>query len=175
MGSEEADHLETMLRHVQGSGDPFDRRTPLAHFTASALVVTSALDQVLLLHHRKLDRWLQCGGHVEPGDASPAEAALREAREETGLQDLGWHPLWTGLLDVDVHRIPDDPDVGAHDHLDLRYLVVADPREALQRSTSETNAIKWCTWAEAAALVDDAGLERLFDKVRRIQAHMDAL
>ena len=88
--------------------------------------------RVLLLHHRKLDRWLQPGGHAEPGEADGEEVALREAREETGIAALRLHPDAPRPLDVDVHAIPARGSEPAHLHLDLRYVVIApDERRAL--------------------------------------------
>lgn len=169
MGRHEDAHLARMRAFAETAADPFDPTSDAGHFTASALVVSHDMDQVLLLHHRKLDKWLQCGGHIESGDADPARAALREVREETGLESASFHPLWQDLLDVDIHHIPESDAMAAHDHLDLRYLVAADPRAPLARSEAETKALKWCTWEEAAALVGDGGLQRVFQKVRRIQ------
>src|SRR5919106_547396 len=85
----------------------------------------AAGDRVLLLHHRKLGRWLQPGGHADPGESSGETVALREAREETGLAGLNLHPQAPRPFDVDVHDIPARGGEAAHQHLDLRYLVVA--------------------------------------------------
>ena len=94
-----------MRGYADTLGDPFSRDEPEAHFTGSAVVVDEAGARTLLVHHAKSGAWFQPGGHIEPGDASLAEAALREAREETGLDvRLARH----GLLDVDVHWIPWD-------------------------------------------------------------------
>ena len=76
--------LETMRGYAVTLGDPFSRHEPEAHFTASAVVVDEAGARTLLVHHAKSGNWFQPGGHIEPDDASLAEAALREAREETG-------------------------------------------------------------------------------------------
>lgn len=109
-------HLRALLA---GAADPFSRATLPAHVTASAVVVGP--DGRLLLHrHRRLERWLQPGGHVEDGE-DPAVAALRETVEETGL--VATHPgHGPVLLHVDEHPGPD-----RHVHLDLRYLLHADP------------------------------------------------
>src|SRR5437899_1599903 len=85
---EEATDLVRILAFVSRHADPFDRRIAEGHLTASALVVSATGERVLLLHHRKLDRWLQPGGHGDPGETSGEQVALREAHEETGLAGL---------------------------------------------------------------------------------------
>ena len=131
-GKEAADVAE-VLAFLDRHPDPFDRRILEGHLTASAVVVSAAGDRVLLLHHRKLGRWLQPGGHAEPGEGDAERIALREAWEETGIPGLVLHPSAPRPLDVDVHPIPARGDEPAHRHLDLRYLVVA-PRTGCRAS-----------------------------------------
>src|SRR5215468_529960 len=79
----EAQDLARIRMFVAGHDDPWDRRIPTGHLTGSALVLSADAGQVLLLHHRKLDRWLQPGGHADAGESSGESVALREALEET--------------------------------------------------------------------------------------------
>jgi 8-oxo-dGTP pyrophosphatase MutT (NUDIX family) len=104
--------------------DPFRRTDPDGHVTASAIVARPSTREFLLVFHRKLDRWLQPGGHVEPGDGGVFDAALRETREESGLCDLE-APIGEAILDLDVHAIPAFGDDPAHLHYDVRYLLTA--------------------------------------------------
>src|SRR5262245_7885037 len=101
----EAEHRERMLALADANGDPF-RRDHFApgHFTASAFILAPAGDALLLVHHAKLDRWLQPGGHVEADDVDLLAAARREALEEVGLADLPCEV--EGPFDLDVHTIP---------------------------------------------------------------------
>ncbi len=165
---EEAGHLATIVAFVAAHADPFDRRIPQGHLTASAFVLSPRGEQVLLLHHRKLDRWLQPGGHAEPGEKAGEDVALREAREETGLPALSLHPGAPLPVDVDVHAIPAHGSDPAHLHLDLRYVVIAPEDATLLRSTKETNALRWFGWDALAALDLDTGLRRGLAKARRI-------
>jgi 8-oxo-dGTP pyrophosphatase MutT (NUDIX family) len=118
---EEADRC-AMLRLAEELEDPLSRNEASAHFTASALVVDDECTRVCLVAHAKLGRLLQPGGHVEPTDLSLEAAALREAREETGLE-LVLHPTAPRPFDLDVHEIPARADEPRHWHLDVRYLL----------------------------------------------------
>ena len=104
--------------------------------------------RVLLLHHRKLDRWLQPGGHADTGETAGEQVALREALEETGIRGLSLHPGAPRPLDVDVHEIPARAGEPAHDHLDLRYLVVAPAAAVVAPDLAELHAIRWVPWDE---------------------------
>jgi acetylornithine deacetylase/succinyl-diaminopimelate desuccinylase-like protein/8-oxo-dGTP pyrophosphatase MutT (NUDIX family) len=161
--------------------DPFDRRIAEGHLTGSAIVVSTDGARTLLLHHRKLDRWLQPGGHADPGETTGEEVALREALEETGVPGLALHPKAPRPLDVDVHDIPARGAEPAHQHLDLRYLVVAPQGASFRRSTEETRDMRWLGWDEVAALGQegptrgpDSGLLRALAKARRIATRLSA-
>jgi 8-oxo-dGTP pyrophosphatase MutT (NUDIX family) len=156
---------EVMFGHARTLADPFGRVQMPAHFTASALVVDDGGSRVCLVHHKKLERWLQPGGHIETGE-HVAQAALREAREETALA-VALHPRWLEPLDLDVHAIPARGDLPGHDHLDVRYLVLAAAGTA-RHDPQESLALRWFSWNEALALAPDPGLARLFFKARRL-------
>ena len=169
-GADETAHLAAILAFVTAHTDPFDRRIPDGHLTGSAFVLSADGRRVLLLHHRKLDRWLQPGGHANAGEANGEDVALREAREETGIEALQLHPDAPRPLDVDVHAIPARGSEPAHLHLDLRYVVIAPAGAGLLRSTKETNALRWFGWDELAALGLDGGLRRGLGKARKFFA-----
>jgi len=123
---------------------PFDRTADPTHFTASGIVV--GRQGVVLLRHRRLDRWLQPGGHIDPGE-SPEDAAVRECREETGLA-VTHVPAGPLLVHVDVHDAAD-----GHVHLDLRYLLDG-PDLAPDPPVGESQQVAWFGWDEAAGLAD---------------------
>jgi 8-oxo-dGTP pyrophosphatase MutT (NUDIX family) len=147
---EDADR-RAMLGFLEGLAEPFSREQAGAHFTASALVVDPARGRTALVHHRKLGLWVQPGGHLDPGDPSYDAAALREVREELGLEGAVEEPR---PLHLDIHEIPTPP---AHLHLDVRFLVVADGDLAL---SPESHEVRWCTLDEAVQL-GDASVARL--------------
>ena len=115
------------------------------HFTGSAWLVSADGERALLLHHRKLDRWLQPGGHAD-GDGDLAAVALREAQEETGLPGLRIEPE---VFDLDRHRIPARGAEPEHWHYDVRFVVRAGGNEAFVVS-EESHALAWRSIAEIA-------------------------
>jgi 8-oxo-dGTP pyrophosphatase MutT (NUDIX family) len=165
---EEARDRERILDFILGHADPFDRRIAEGHLTGSAIVISADGARVLMLHHRKLDRWLQPGGHGHPGETRGEEVALREAREETGIEGLALHPTAPRPLDVDVHDIPARKGEPAHQHLDLRYLVRAPAEAVLSPQVEELHDLRWATWDELDALGPDPGLQRALGKARAL-------
>lgn len=138
------------LAHLAEHDDGWSRECPGAHLTASALVVDEAGERVLLTLHRKLRRWLQTGGHLEPGDESLAAGALREAREESGLTALHLSP---DPLVLSRHQVPCGV-VRPTFHHDVQYLVVA-PNDAVPRVSAESVDVRWFA-IDALPDVDDS-------------------
>ncbi|UWX04770.1 NUDIX hydrolase [Pseudoxanthomonas sp. NC8] len=130
--------------------DPFVRGRLSGHFTGSAWVVSDDGRRTLLTHHRKLDRWLQPGGHAD-GDADLARVALREAEEETGLPGLRLED--GAIFDLDRHWIPERTGVPGHWHYDVRYVVRAGLDERYVVS-SESHDL---AWREVTMVRDDPG------------------
>jgi len=160
--------LERILGFLAQHPNPFDRHIAAGHLTGSAVIVEGSGQRVLLLRHRKLQRWLQPGGHADPGELTGEAVALREAREETGLTELRLHAAAPRPLDVDVHAIPARPGEPAHAHLDLRYLVEAGGASALVRAADESEDLRWFTWDATWQLDLDAGLRRALAKARQV-------
>ena len=147
----------------------FSRSCQVGHITASAAIIELESGRALLHYHKRLGRWLQVGGHLE-GDADIALAALREAREETGLPDLRFlDPAGAAApIDIDIHTIPPYGDQAEHLHLDFRYILVTSQTEALAPAPGESTRFRWLPIADALALGDeiDASLRRLLRKAR---------
>ncbi|MDW2981052.1 MAG: NUDIX hydrolase [Rhodanobacter sp.] len=140
--------------------DAFERGNLAGHFTGSAWLVSADGGRVLLMHHRKLDRWLQPGGHAD-GDADLARVALREAQEETGVAGLR---VEGGIFDLDRHRIPARGSEPEHWHYDVRYVVHADADERFTIN-QESRALAWRPVAEVAGDESlDASLQRMARK-----------
>ncbi|NND85482.1 MAG: NUDIX domain-containing protein [Acidimicrobiia bacterium] len=149
----EAADLASILRVVERDGPASMSRhhfTP-GHLTASAFVTNG--EGVLLIHHDRLGRWLQPGGHVEPDDGDLRAAAIREVEEETTLRDLES----LGLLDVDVHEIPAARGEPTHLHLDVRWAFRASGEPAPGDGVS---AARWARLEELPLLGADRSVLR---------------
>ncbi len=162
---EPVDPHEAMMRDrfvafVTNNPDAFERTLTIGHVTASTWIVDPARGRALLTHHRKLRRWMQLGGHVE-GDVDVRRAAMREAREESGLRSLRFAS--DGIYDVDVHPIPARGEEPAHDHYDVRFALEADPAEPLLVS-SESNDLAWVPFESLARYGVDESVLRLARK-----------
>lgn len=133
------------------STDAAERTRAQGHLTGSAWLVSADGQRVLLTHHKKLGRWLQLGGHAD-GDTDLARVALREAEEESGLDDLA---VEGGIFDLDRHRIPTRGSEAEHWHYDVRFVVRAQGSEAFAVS-EESHAL---AWRDVRDLLDDAAAD----------------
>ncbi|MDB5296135.1 MAG: hydrolase [Phycisphaerales bacterium] len=170
----EASRLAALVDLLDAGGDVASRRHMPGHLTASALIVDpEAADgpAVLLIHHKGLGKWLQPGGHLDPGEV-PIDAARREAAEEVGLTDLvlhPWHAAHGGApIDVDIHPIPANPKKGepTHFHHDFRYLFLVPPGGAPGNVRLAVDEVAGHRWAplNGPNLPDD--LDLALSKVR---------
>ena len=163
----EAEMRDRMLRFVAERDDCFLRSCEPGHITASCWVVNlrpagqRQRAQALLTWDKRLNRWLQMGGHIEPGDRSLLDAALREAREESGLAEV--RPVAGAIFDLDVHLIPERKGEPAHFHYDVRFLFEADPAHAL-RVSSESRDVAWVPLSGIAALNAYESMRRMVRK-----------
>lgn len=155
----EKTHTSRTLQFLERNDVCTSTANQSGHITASAWVLSADKSETLLTHHRKLNRWLQLGGHIE-NDSSIQEAALREAREESGITQLSL--VNDAIFDIDVHQIPARRDVAAHYHYDLRFLVEANSADFIK--SAESNELAWINLTKVAELVDDESVLRMCRK-----------
>ncbi|MBN2624227.1 MAG: NUDIX domain-containing protein [Acidimicrobiales bacterium] len=150
---------------LASTADPWSRALPL-HVTGSAVVVHPPTGRVLLRWHERMEAWLHVGGHVDPDDAGPLDAARREGREETGLDDLApWpDPDHPRLVHVVVVPVPAGRGEPAHEHADLRYvLATARPDDAVPERPAAR--LRWLPLDDAVAAVGQDNLRDTFARV----------
>ncbi|MDH4228912.1 MAG: NUDIX hydrolase [Nitrospirota bacterium] len=173
----DATRCEQMACFVRQHPDWARRSLSHGHVVASAWVVSPDHRQVLLHHHKKLDRWLQFGGHIETGDgagghdatsmdapvvdATVLDAARRELTEESGLSAASL--LSEAIFDLDIHPIPATPREGPHLHLDVRFLFAADPAR-MPAAPSETRPMRWFPLDAVATVTVEESLLRMVRK-----------
>ncbi len=157
---EEGGVIGGFLDFVRSEPQCFERTLAKGHITGSAWIVSEDGGEVLLTHHRKLDRWLQLGGHAD-GDADVLAVALKEAREESGLEDF--EPLGGGIFDLDIHPIPARKDEPEHLHYDVRFVLRATGPTAYTVS-EESHDLRWVRLEEVVGLTEEKSMLRMVRK-----------
>ena len=157
---------ERMLALLDSTPDCFVRTSFPAHFTGSALVVDATGEKALLHHHKKLNKWLQFGGHCD-GDTDILRVARREALEESGIEGL--IVASARPFDLDIHAIPAKGGEPEHFHYDVRYMMIA-PEGAQFATSEESHELRWLTPEETLELPLDEGLRRMIAKWQAIVA-----
>jgi 8-oxo-dGTP pyrophosphatase MutT (NUDIX family) len=166
-GEAETRDLARVRELVGAVDDPWLRTLPL-HLTGSALIVSPGSGEVLLRWHRRHQAWLQVGGHGDPGESDPLAIALREAREETGLDDLTPWPdqALRHLVVVDVPAARGEP---AHEHADLRF-TLATSQPGTARAEAPDAPLRWLPFGEALAATAEPNLKETISRVHRLIA-----
>ena len=127
------------------------------HITASAWLVDGTKERVLLTHHAKLNKWLQLGGHTD-GNEDTLASALREAREESGLNSI--EALSDAIFDVDIHLIPARGSEPAHEHFDVRYAFICKGNTRYQVS-NESHDLRWVEIKDIQSFTQEQSMLRM--------------
>jgi 8-oxo-dGTP pyrophosphatase MutT (NUDIX family) len=158
---DEAEVVDRFRTFVETETRCFDNDTWSGHVTGSAWLLDASGQRALLTHHRKLDKWLQLGGHSD-GDTDTLAVAIREAEEESGLRVMA---VDERILDLDVHEIPARGDQPAHFHYDVRYALRVVGSEAFTVS-DESHELAWVEPAELERFTDEWSVLRMAHKAR---------
>ncbi|MEC4677993.1 MAG: NUDIX hydrolase [Nitrospirota bacterium] len=157
---EETETLHSFMHFVQENVNCFERSLAKGHVTGSAWLVNRDHSKILLTHHRKLNKWLQLGGHAD-GESNIGAVALREAYEESGLKSIV--PLSEEIFDIDIHRIPENPKEEAHFHYDVRFALEAQVCEKVTVSL-ESYDLSWISILGLHKQSDETSMLRMRQK-----------
>jgi 8-oxo-dGTP pyrophosphatase MutT (NUDIX family) len=149
-----------LINFVEADVDCFERSNEAGHITASCWLVSRDGQRVLLTHHRKLNKWLQPGGHCD-GDSDVLRAALKEAREESGIEE--WELVEEGIFDIDTHLIPARPNEPEHFHYDVRFLFRAVENEQYVVS-HESHDLAWVEHDQLNDYTTEKSMNRMSGK-----------
>lgn len=163
---QEAGDRAMMLRAIDTLDHPLSRENGFAHFTASSWVVNPGRDRVLMAWHNIYKTWAWTGGHAD-GEADLLAVALREAREETGVQTLA--PLSRDIYSLEIlpvnAHVKKGKFISAHLHLNVTYLLVADDRQPLHVRPDENSAVAWLPLDQAADNRDEPFMAVIYRKL----------
>ncbi len=161
---DEIKNLELTKKFLENNSNCFSRKNLQGHITGSALIIDKE-GNVLLNHHKLLDKWLIFGGHSD-GDSNSFNVAKREAKEETGITDFD--ELDGKIFDIDVHKIPENKSKNEpeHYHYDIRFLLIAKNKGFLV--SNESTEIKWVSMQDVKKYTTDKSMNRMLKKVQKI-------
>ena len=161
---EEKDYKERMLDFILENENCFERSLDKGHITASAWLVNSDESHALLMLHTKLGLWVQLGGHCD-GDFDPLKVAIKEAKEESGINKI--IPIQDKIFDIDIHLIPESKNEKAHYHYDVRFLLKIESSEEI-KSNRESKELRWIRKNPKELPTKELSVTRMFDKWVRL-------
>ena len=156
----DTDALERIIAFVREHPDCFERSLAVGHVTASAFLLNKEGNKALLMHHAKLNEWIQLGGHCD-GDPDTCAVAIKEAQEESGIQGIA--PITSEIFDLDVHLIPANSKESAHYHYDIRFLLRVTSDEDFERN-HESHDMRWFNKNIAELPTSSPSVVRMFEK-----------
>ncbi len=165
---EEADK-QVILDFIRRTSDAFKRSNLMAHMTASSWIVNHSRDKVLMVYHKIYNSWSWTGGHAD-GERDLLAVALREAREETGVEHI--HPISEQIYSLEVLNVEGHEKRGqyisSHLHMNVTYLLEADETDALKVCEAENTAVRWFSLQDALNVSTEPWfVERIYQKLNK--------
>lgn len=151
---------EKILTFIRNHENCFERSLEVGHITASCWLLNKDHSKALLMHHTKLNRWLQLGGHCD-GNPDTLAVAIKEAQEESGINDI--EAVSPAIFDIDVHLIPESPKEKAHYHYDIRYILHVTSDEKIVQN-GESKELRWISKNRAELPTNEPSVVRMFIK-----------
>lgn len=158
-------YKQQMLDFINNHKDCFERSLEVGHITASAFLLNNQGTKALLMHHRKLNMWVQLGGHCD-GNSDVHAVALKEAQEESGIEHINL--VSPAIFDIDVHYIPEHKTVPAHYHYDVRFLLQVMSDEMVVQN-SESRGLEWFSYDDVLP-TESVSVTRMFDKWKKLNS-----
>jgi len=157
---EEIGYKKTIIDFITQYDQCFERTLEIGHITASSWLLNKSGTHALLMHHAKLNMWVQLGGHCD-GDPDVLAVAIKEAQEESGI--MGIKPINTTIFDIDVHLIPANSREKEHYHYDIRFLLQVTSDEPVIQN-SESKALSWFNKNVLELPTNELSVVRMFKK-----------
>lgn len=157
---EEVKFKQDMLEFINKYPNCFERSLEVGHITASCWLLNKDESKSLLMHHRKLNKWFQLGGHCD-GDSNALAVAIKEAQEESGISNIV--PISKNIFDIDIHLIPENPKEKAHFHYDIRFLLKVNSTEKVVQN-QESKELRWIGKNIQALPTNNPSVIRMFNK-----------
>ena len=178
---EEAQVRQKMLAAWEAHGKTLlYRQNEQAHFTASALLLNPAMDKTLMVHHHLFHTFTWTGGHAD-GEENLLYTAIREAREETGVQQV--YPLSTEVLSLDILQVPAHNKKGkpipAHVHYSVAYGLIVPEKQPVFAKPDENSAVRWIAMRDLRDYCAEPHMlllyEKLYRRMKALQAYKRVL
>jgi 8-oxo-dGTP pyrophosphatase MutT (NUDIX family) len=151
---------EDIIIFVDENYNCFDRELEKGHITGSSWLLNKQGDKALLMHHMKLDKWLQPGGHAD-GDSDILAVAIKEAQEESGINAI--EAVDGNIFDIDIHLIPENSKDKSHFHYDVRFLLQVKSDEELSNN-GESKELRWINRGDIHSLTKEESVVRMHNK-----------
>lgn len=162
---EESDK-KLMLEYIENFDDVLTRKNEMCHFTASSWIVNKQRTKVLMIYHNIYKSWAWTGGHCD-GDDNTLHVALKEAKEECGLENIKVlldEPASIEIVSVDGH-IKRGKYVSTHVHLNISYLFEADESDELKIKEDENSGVKWINIEEIDKVISEPKMLPIYNKL----------